>query len=51
MKRVSSPTSTFWLHIAGQIGAGRPHTKESHRRELQTIEKSLNQALRVVSIN
>jgi hypothetical protein len=51
MAKVSSPTSTSRLRAAGWIGAGRPHTRESRRAEPQTIEKSLNQVLRAVTVN
>jgi hypothetical protein len=35
MKKVSSLTSTFRLRAAGQVGAGRPHTKESRREKTE----------------
>jgi hypothetical protein len=51
MKKVSSPTSTFQLHAAERIGAGRPYMKESRRTKPQTIEKLLNQELEAVFVN
>jgi hypothetical protein len=51
MKKVSSPTPTFWLRAAGRIGASRPHTKESRREKTVNDRKSLNQALEAVFVN
>jgi hypothetical protein len=37
MKKVLSLTSTFRLWAAEQVGADRPHTKESRREKLKMI--------------